>query len=1266
MQWVTASDLDRWAKGNRDAQGYLPALLRRLIRATAGEIRFLDFRSGDSVQLSGWDGQVESAEGGEYVPTGWSGWELSCEDQPKGKADDDYGKRTKAPDSLTPGNSEFIFVTPRRWPAKEAWARQKTDEHRWRGVRAYDADDLEQWIETAPAVGAWLAKRIGKLPPGVQALEDWWQDWNVATDPPMSPELLVGSREREASGLLSALEGEPCVKAVEAEDPDEVKAFAAAVIERLPQEKAEALWARAIILGSRAALDEIAWTAAPLLVVLSEPCFPQPCDTTHHVMVPFERGKFAGPPDMTLPPLPVSHLEAALLSVGLSPERSQKAALEASGSLRSVRARLAIRPVPLPALPAAQEAGPAPSETGLRVPQSRGDEAPHGPAIPLALMLARSWDGSRDGDRNVLARLARQDYPDFEQGVQHLAVEPGSLVKQIGPIWRLSDSPDAFKAAAKYATRSGLEVYRDSAIEVLTERHPKRDLEPEKRWMAAAYGKERNFSGELRNGIAESLALISVFGTQVNAGMLGLGDSVVSRLLVKADKERWIALADVLPRLAEAAPDPFLSALERSLAENPPPVLALFEEEPGPLTPHSNHTGLLWALERLAWCPQFMPRAALILAELTERDPGGRLGNRPAASLRNIFLPWCPQTGTISDQRRQVIDIITQRMPAAGWQLLLSLAPRFHDFCMPSAKPEWLSVEEPPPVTQGDLIEWDEYVGKALLASVGTDGARWRELLGALAEFPRAMREAIRSQLAATAGAIQERREDLWAGLRILISRHRQFSAAQWAIPGDEIDSLEAIYDSIAPSDPVERLAWSFDPDPPQLQPPTNPADIAARDARAKEIRLKALGEISGTLGWDGIQRLCHLAPRAAWVGATLADSLDRDDYDRHLLDAGLGSAGGPMREAARGYVVQRFCRDGWDWADSLLSEAGRGAWPLGKMIDLLLGLPLSQDTWDRVAGLGAEHEAEYWSQVHVLGMTAGDFSVERLLAAGRPLEAFAVAGSQPSAVAPDLCARVIEMAPRALAAHGTRLDAMFPWYAERLFERLDQAGIDKVAIAKLEWPYLGLFSHWKRPSSAFHQALAGNPELFTEMVKWHCKPDNDSGEGPPLDDPEVQARAHAAWQLLRSWRGMPGLEDSGQFDGNSLKAWVERARALCGQSGRGSIGDQQIGAVLQRSPVGADGTWPAEAVREIVETSQSGSLELGLQLAIENSRGVTTRAPGDGGAPERALAAQYRDRAEAIRYSAPRTAAVLDRVAADYEDLARRHDEMDERHGFT
>ena len=69
----------------------------------------------------------------------------------------------------------------------------------------------------------------------------------------------------------------------------------------------------------------------------------------------------------------------------------------------------------------------------------------------------------------------------------------------------------------------------------------------------------------------------------------------------------------------------------------------------------------------------------------------------------------------------------------------------------------------------------------------------------------------------------------------------------------------------------------------------------------------------------------------------------------------------------------------------------------------------------------------------------------------------------------------------------------------------------------------------------------------------------------------------------------------------------MQRARELLREHDRTDIGDECLGELLSGSPVGADGAWPCEAVRSVIEATSSRHLETGLEIGRFNSRGITS-----------------------------------------------------------
>ena len=204
-----SSDIVNWAD-KPDAPHVLPELVRRLILATVPLPGFLDMPSGSSVRLPGWDGLLSVSEGNLWIPGGVSAWELSCEKGPKGKADRDYEKRKENPQGEIPSQTTFVFLTARRFRGKKAWTNNRRQEGHWAGIRALDADDLIAWLEQAPAVAGWFARKIGKLPDtGVVPLDEWWESWSSATQPKIIPELVIAGRSAEVDALGEWARGAP-------------------------------------------------------------------------------------------------------------------------------------------------------------------------------------------------------------------------------------------------------------------------------------------------------------------------------------------------------------------------------------------------------------------------------------------------------------------------------------------------------------------------------------------------------------------------------------------------------------------------------------------------------------------------------------------------------------------------------------------------------------------------------------------------------------------------------------------------------------------------------------------------------------------------------------------------------------------------------------------------------------------------------------------------------------------------------------------------
>jgi hypothetical protein len=1246
MKWIDGTDLLQWAD-RRDSQALLPEVIRQLVYATVPDARRVEFRTGEGVQLPGWDGYVEAPTGTAYVPEGISCWELGAGHGITAKANDDYEGRTANPLGVAMNDATFVFVTPRRWAGKAAWVQAKLGEGVWREVRAHDADDLEPWIEHAPGVGAWLARKIDKYPPNVTSIDAVWNEFASTTNPPMTPGIVLAGRAPAQERVAAWLREPPSVLHLKADTTAEAIAFVAAHVMALPAEEQDRLRARALATSNAETLRALSMTRAPLLVLYDgENTAPASVAVQrgHHVLIPLPPGTATSGQDVGLPRGSRESFAAALKSLGLREEEAFVLARETGRSITAFQRRFAV----------ARLAGPA------------WAQPPHVHDV-IAMLFAGSWDDQRPGDRDLLAELTGQPYDDVARLATTWTQGADPPLRQAGSIYAFAAVCDAWQQVGPYLTREALARFATIAERVLSLDDPRLTLAPNERWLSAIRGQQQAHSAALREGIARSLVLLSLLGMD---GILphrsqDTASAVVSRVLAPGVPwQRWYSVAGVLTLLAEAAPQAFLGGLQAQLAPAAPELMRLFDEEGGGISSSSMHNHLLWALEVLAWDPTYLSAVILVLGRLARIDPGGRLQNRPINSLREIFLFWHPYTSATLAQRKQALELLVAREPDVAWDLLSKLLPKTFDHGMPTAQPQWRIVAARPPMTYGERDQGVIHILENALTLAGMNATRLALLVHDCGTWPPFLRDRLAAQLQTFAQtvAVPEERAMVWAALRQLVNNHRAYPTADWAVPVDALAPLAAVRDLLIPADLTTRYAWLFDDWWPNLGEPRGD-DHAAMDAAVTQARQDSLREILQANGHEGLLALSQAVKYPGFVGRDTGDIIGGAPEQRALLVATLGSTIPSVRFFGQALVTRWQERHGEQWVDTMLAA------PLTDDPDttavFLLGLPFGRSTWDRVAGAGAAVGDGYWREVQVWlpqGVTVDDltFAVDCLVQHDRAFIALHLLDLHIELAPGALLLRILDAVRDTLIA-GEALPPTqrFGLDLEQVLSRLDAVGVDASDIARLEWFFLPLLGHGRlTPTLTLHRQMSRDPALFSEVICAVYRAHNwNADEEPPPTEQEA-ARARVAYELLSSWHILPGTAPDGSVDAATLNAWVDDARARCTASDREASGDQYIGQILAHAPSGAEGLWPHPAVRDVIERLASARVESGIISGIFHSRGVFAKALDDGGNQERAIAARYQGYADALALPHPRTAGMLRQIAEDYKRYAQREDE--------
>lgn len=196
------------------------------------------------------------------------------------------------------------------------------------------------------------------------------------------------------------------------------------------------------------------------------------------------------------------------------------------------------------------------------------------------------------------------------------------------------------------------------------------------------------------------------------------------------------------------------------------------------------------------------------------------------------------------------------------------------------------------------------------------------------------------------------------------------------------------------------------------------------------------------------------------------------------------------------------------------------------------------------------------------------------------------------------------------------------------------------------------------------HEEIAKNPDFFIDLLKSAYKPNKDDileEESKELTEEQIKNRAKYAFQLLYSWKKIPGVDGVGKIDVDFLNSWVKRVRELAINIDRLEIADDTIGHMLAQYPENDD-SWPPEEICNLIETINTKELKSGFSAATYNKRGSSTRGAFDGGDIERGHAKYFFNLANRLRNKYPNTSAILDHIAKGYELDATRMDDSAER----
>lgn len=1224
-----------------ESQGIVPELIYRLVTASIQNPS--ELRIPSIINQPGWDGIIVSPIAFDpFVPAGKSFWEIGTGNDPQSKASSDFLKRTKETSANERAETTYVFVTSRSsafgvWDItdQEKWKKRRRNRG-WKDIRIIDATRLQHWLSRFPEIDLWLAQKFGLTTQGFDSPALYWKQLaNFGAPPPLKPIVFIDKRENVKQEILKIFQKQTMELRIETFFPEEAIDLVVAVLESLPEIEQFTYSGRCLIIGDIdtwktmcTLTDHYVLVAKPNLDLGGTGAELRNLASTYGKSVIFSTTPSTSSHGSTikLPEISSFHLYNNLKSCGYREERARQISEKCKGKITTLKRIL--------------------MDLSVSPEWSRTDMASD---LAIASLIGQ-WNANEKGDIDVATAILGKEYGEWIPKIRPLTLISDPPLTQQNEKWRFISRYEGWQNLGKYISDYDLDKFSEWTITVLKEKDPKFDLPKDERWLANAKGKKKNFSDTLIMGLVETLALIGTYPDALSSVSTNKAKLITARtiqeIFKKADWKNWATLNDYLPLLAEADPNAFLDALEETVAKKEI-INELFMQEGGGITGWNYMTGILWALETLAWSEKYITRVCLILCDLLLLDPGGSWVNRPYNSLLNILLPWIKQTVARIEKKKIVITNIKAEYPEIVWRLILDVLPTFGGKPIsPNRKPTWrnfIPEEFTEIYTKAEQWQQVDFYLSLCTEFIKTNFDKLLELVKRIDDIPEPYFSNILEYLEAPEikNKSEENKTKIWELLEEIERKHKKFFDAKWALSKEQISKIEKTKTLLIPVDPLHKHLYLFNHFGIDLYEDRD--NFEQQRNILENLRTNAVKEIYDSKGVGSIIDFAKSSKFPVEVGAALGRNTEINEDD-NLIPGYLNHKEKEINEFVRGYITSKFQLQEFKW----VKKFNLVEWNIKQKLELLSILPFLPETWLLAKKILKNDYEKYWESTNATPyfLNEKDFSpaIKLLLKFKRPRATIRIMEWMLHKNIPLDINKVYN----ALLSDITKDEKDTPLDPHPIVQLIKwiqhQKHRNEEILFEIEWIYLRWLDSYSGASpKTLHKALATDPAFFCDVIRTIYKSKNENI--PKETYSEKKAKAEQAYYLLQDWTLIPGLKANKEIDAEFLDDWLSKVKKECSQTGHLVVALQTVGKVLAHSPKDISGLFINKAVAEILNRRNHAEIRRGYATERFNMRGVFYGTSGEG---EMALAQDYDQKAEEVEKEN------FSRLATSLRDMAR------------
>jgi len=713
------------------------------------------------------------------------------------------------------------------------------------------------------------------------------------------------------------------------------------------------------------------------------------------------------------------------------------------------------------------------------------------------------------------------------------------------------------------------------------------------------------------------------------------------------------------------------------------------------------HVGILWALERLCWSPDYLLRAVSILVRLVSLNPEIKSGNNPSNSIRETLQLQCPQTNSDWPERQRAIARMLQVDSKTAFPIVISLFPSQNWHWMLREKPAWRdwAYRYEPSVSDGQIAIELQWCVEQLVLSADDKEERWCELIQLCGDVDDEQFDGIldnyNGKLESNAFDNDAKRR-LWETINPMLVR-MEWNSTRLRLTSGEVVDKDEIKDQDVESEfhfpgevyryarfgsRLQELRDSSTPDDPVLagchvflcglgnnhfsRHFSDRFDYKKQELRIHESRKAVAESVLLAEGLHGLRRLAAITyVDARTVGRTMAAFEENTRIAFEEVVALFSSAAESDQLLASGFVAM--------WASKRKDLLSTDVLPVisstsnvDTKLSLMRCLPPTPEVWDYVDAQDEIVRQLYWENAPLpWEIPAGRlvYVVRNLNQAARADRAIDLIADRKETLAEndaDTVFEVMESLPHVVRDCTERnRNGNLRWEIQQLFDLLYRIGMSQVErLVRLELLYHQVFEnhrhHLFQPKALLF-AMRDSPSLFVDLLTYPWK--DDTGGSTIPDNESTKVFAEQISGLLNKLAELPGQSDLCPMTGKSVACWVAEVIRTANERRYLTAVQLQLPRILTCRAWEAIDAWPTtcsvDAINVLAEIDPQ-SVRSRLSNGLFNARGVHAVDPT--GHSENDKAKKLRNRASELQQICPTAAWALSDIARRLESEAIRN----------